>query len=74
MYGILDVGALEDCDTMRAMRRGDPVKRVACVAYAKDAVDSLIMVEEIKEAAERGDWTMVMGAAQWLDRNSNFVL
>ena len=74
LYNILDVDAASDCDSMRALRRGDPVKRVACVAYAKDGVDSLLMVEEISEAAKRGDWTMVKGAAQWLDRNSNFIL
>lgn len=74
LYNILDVEAPLDCDSMRALRRGEPIKRVACIAYWKEGVDAMLMVDEIKEAAERGDWTMVKGAAQWLDRNSDFML
>jgi len=73
LYGFLDASRPLDCLTMRALRVGNPVQRVACIAYAKD-VDLNIMAEEIKAAVEQDDHAMIKGAAQWIDRNSNFDL
>ncbi|GMI14842.1 hypothetical protein TrLO_g12320 [Triparma laevis f. longispina] len=73
LYGFLDTDRPLDCLTMRALRVGNPVQRVACIAYAKN-VDLNMMADEIKAAVVYDDFPMIKGAAQWIDRNSNFDL
>ena len=74
LYGFLDTSRELDCLTMRALRIGNPVQRVACIAYADDGVTYKDMADEILKAVEYDDFAMIKGAAQWIDRNSNFDL
>lgn len=47
LYGFLDTSRELDCLTMRALRIGNPVQRVACIAYADDGVTYKDMADEI---------------------------
>jgi hypothetical protein len=73
LYNFVEEGKPLNCNDMRTLRRGDSVQRVACIANAPN-VTTALMVEEMAEALKVGDMAMVKGAAQWIDKNTNFVL
>jgi hypothetical protein len=73
LYGFIDTSLKPDCHDMLAMRIGDSVARVACIAYYPDTTLEN-MVEELQEAMKYNDMPMVKGAASWIDRHSDFQL
>ena len=66
------------CTDMRLLRHKDfdPVQRVACIAYNQEfqvyKPSVRAMVEEMQAAIQHGDVSMLKGAAQFIDRNTNY--
>ena len=71
-YGFVPSLQTPSCDDMRLLRGiGSDLRRVTCIAYSNSTLEEMVL--EIKESSKRGDIAMIKGAAQWIDRNTDFV-